>query len=71
MCFAARKAHAAGMFLTADTNAIVVADRRAARELAAARRRSLRVERVAAAPLLRPVTPVAPVAAPTVVRPAA
>ena len=48
MCFATPRAHAAGMFLTADTTAILVADRRAARELAAARRRSLRVERRAA-----------------------
>ena len=37
------------MFLTADSTAILVADRRAARELAAARRRSLRVERRAVA----------------------
>jgi hypothetical protein len=49
MCFGTSKAHAARMFLTADTTAILVADRRAARELAAARRRSLRVERRAVA----------------------
>ena len=43
------------MYLTPDTTAILVADRRAARELTASRRRSL-------ATALRRATPAAPVA---------
>ena len=52
----------AGMYLTLDTTAILVADRRSARELAASQRRSLAqairsATKVAApAPALRPTT---------------